>query len=124
VLRPRRHGLDDKRKPTPVASRLATRLAAARAALVRAEIIPTSSSVIPAIGCNRNLPVAPSIVGRSANRTPTRASTAAAIRAEIAASGYRRPRTTKPEPGHKIYPYLLRGMEIVRPNQVWAMDIT
>src|SRR5208283_5378183 len=30
---------------------------------------------------------------------------------------YRRPRTTKPEPGHKIYPYLLRGMEIVRPNQ-------
>jgi putative transposase len=37
---------------------------------------------------------------------------------------YRRPRTTKPEPGHKIYPYLLRGKEIVRPNQVWAMDIT
>jgi len=37
---------------------------------------------------------------------------------------YRRPRTTKPEPGHKIYPYLLRGFEIVRPNQVWAMDIT
>jgi putative transposase len=37
---------------------------------------------------------------------------------------YRRPRTTKPELGHRIYPYLLRGMEIVRPNQVWAMDIT
>src|SRR4051794_41914255 len=37
---------------------------------------------------------------------------------------YRRPRTTNPEPGHKIYPYLLRGMEITRPNQVWAMDIT
>jgi putative transposase len=37
---------------------------------------------------------------------------------------YRRPRTTKPEPGHKVYPYLLRGMEIGRPNQVWAMDIT
>jgi putative transposase len=37
---------------------------------------------------------------------------------------YRRPRTTKPEPGHQIYPYLLRGMEITRPNQVWAMDIT
>ncbi len=37
---------------------------------------------------------------------------------------YRRPRTTKPEPGHKIYPYLLRGMEVVRPNQVWTMDIT
>ena len=37
---------------------------------------------------------------------------------------YRRPRTTKPEPGHKIYPYLLRDLEITRPNQVWAMDIT
>src|SRR5438045_5840640 len=37
---------------------------------------------------------------------------------------YRRPRTTRPEPGHKIYPYLLRGVEITRPNQVWAMDIT
>ena len=37
---------------------------------------------------------------------------------------YRRPRTTKPEPGHKIFPCLLRGVEIARPNQVWAMDIT
>ena len=37
---------------------------------------------------------------------------------------YRRPNTSKPAPGHKIYPYLLRGMKIVRPNQVWAMDIT
>jgi putative transposase len=37
---------------------------------------------------------------------------------------YRRPRTTKPEPGHKIYPYLLRGVAITRPSQVWAMDIT
>jgi putative transposase len=37
---------------------------------------------------------------------------------------YRRPRTSKPEPGHKIFPYLLRGLEITRPNRVWAMDIT
>jgi putative transposase len=37
---------------------------------------------------------------------------------------YRRPRTTKSEPGHKIFPYLLRGLDISRPNQVWAMDIT
>src|SRR4051812_30005600 len=37
---------------------------------------------------------------------------------------YRRPRTTKPESGHKIYPYLLRGLAIERANQVWAMDIT
>ena len=37
---------------------------------------------------------------------------------------YRRPRTSKPAPGNKIYPYLLSGMEITRPNQVWAADIT
>ncbi len=37
---------------------------------------------------------------------------------------YRRPRTSKPAPGHKIYPYLLGGMKITRPNQVWAADIT
>ena len=37
---------------------------------------------------------------------------------------YRRPRTSKPGPGHKVYPYLLSGMEITRPNQVWAADIT
>ncbi len=37
---------------------------------------------------------------------------------------YRRPRTSKPAPGHKVYPYLLRNMDITRPNQVWAMDIT
>src|ERR1700757_5269183 len=36
---------------------------------------------------------------------------------------YRRPRTTRPEPGDKIHPYLLRGMELPRPNQVWARDI-
>jgi transposase InsO family protein len=28
-----------------------------------------------------------------------------------------------PEPGHKIYPYLLRGEAVTPPNQVWAMDI-
>lgn len=37
---------------------------------------------------------------------------------------YRRPRTTIPAQGHKIYPYLLSGLLIDRPNQVWAADIT
>jgi putative transposase len=37
---------------------------------------------------------------------------------------YRRPRTSKPAPGHKIYPYLLSGLKVTRPNQVWAADIT
>ncbi len=36
----------------------------------------------------------------------------------------RRPNTSKPEPGHKVFPYLLRNMVVTRPNQVWAMDIT
>jgi putative transposase len=37
---------------------------------------------------------------------------------------YRRPNTSKPAPGHQVYPYLLRKLPITRPNQVWAMDIT
>jgi putative transposase len=35
-----------------------------------------------------------------------------------------KPRTTKPAPGHEIFPYLLRELVIGRPNQVWAADIT
>ena len=35
-----------------------------------------------------------------------------------------RPGTSKPAPGHKIYPYLLRGLAIARPSHVWAADIT
>lgn len=34
------------------------------------------------------------------------------------------PNTSKPHPRHKIYPYLLRGVDIIRPNQVWSTDIT
>lgn len=37
---------------------------------------------------------------------------------------YPHPRTSQPAPGHKIYPYLLRGLDINRPNQVWPTDIT
>ena len=35
-----------------------------------------------------------------------------------------KPNTSKPAPGHKIYPYLLRDLKIERPNQVWCADIT
>src|SRR5918999_6135437 len=37
---------------------------------------------------------------------------------------YRHPRTSQPAPGHQVYPYLLRGVEITQPNQVWTADIT
>jgi len=35
-----------------------------------------------------------------------------------------KPNTTKPAPGHKIFPYLLRNLKIERPNHVWAADIS
>ena len=41
----------------------------------------------------------------------------------IAALGPK-PRTSRPAPGHRIYPYLLRDVTVDRPNQVWAADIT
>jgi putative transposase len=37
---------------------------------------------------------------------------------------YRCPRTSQPAPGQKVYPYLLRGVAITQPNQVWTADIT
>jgi putative transposase len=37
---------------------------------------------------------------------------------------YRKPRTSVPAPGHRLYPYLLRGIRVERPNQVWCADIT
>src|SRR5690242_2350793 len=37
---------------------------------------------------------------------------------------YPRPNLSRPAPGHEIYPYLLRGISIERPNQVWSTDIT
>jgi putative transposase len=56
------------------------------------------------------------IIGREMVRTMMRRICIEAI--------YRRPNTSKPCPGHKVYPYLLRGLTIDRPNQVWSMDIT
>ena len=37
---------------------------------------------------------------------------------------YKRPKTSQPHPAHPVFPYLLKGMEIARPNQVWCSDIT
>ena len=37
---------------------------------------------------------------------------------------YPKPRLTKRDPGHEVYPYLLRGVEIKAPNHVWSTDIT
>ena len=37
---------------------------------------------------------------------------------------YAKPNTSRPCPGHKVYPYLLRGYKVSRVNQVWSMDIT
>lgn len=37
---------------------------------------------------------------------------------------YRKPNTSKPNPAHRVYPYLLKGKEISAPNQVWCADIT
>ena len=55
-------------------------------------------------------------IGRQAVRTMMKRMGVEAI--------YRRPNTSKPAPGHRIYPYLLRQLAVDRPNQVWAMDIT
>jgi putative transposase len=55
-------------------------------------------------------------IGREMVRTMTRRMGIEAL--------YRRPNTSKPSPGHQIYPYLLRGLTVERANQVWAMDIT
>ena len=37
---------------------------------------------------------------------------------------YQKPNTSKPHPKHKVYPYLLRGININKPNQVWCTDLT
>jgi putative transposase len=56
------------------------------------------------------------VVGRDKVRTRMRRMGIEAI--------YRRPNTSKPAPGHMVFPYLLRNRPITRPNEVWAMDIT
>lgn len=54
-------------------------------------------------------------VGRKHVRAPMRRLAIEAL--------YRKPNTSKPAPGHRIYPYLLRRLAVTEPNQVWAMDI-
>ena len=37
---------------------------------------------------------------------------------------FQRPRTSQADPGHRVYPYLLRDLQITRPNHVWCTDVT
>jgi putative transposase len=43
---------------------------------------------------------------------------------KLGLAGSPEPDTSKPHPQHKVYPYLLRGVDVIRPNQVWSTDIT
>ena len=43
---------------------------------------------------------------------------------ELIDAEYTRPHTRRPHPQHLVYPYLLRGVDVIRPNQVWSTDIT
>ena len=49
---------------------------------------------------------------------------AAAYESHGAPGHHRRPRTSRPAPEHRVYPYLFRNARVTRPNQVWAADIT
>ena len=69
-----------------------------------------------AAGCCRTCSSEGTRIGRLHVATPTKRMPIESI--------YRRPNTSKPVPGHKIDPYLLRKLAIVRPDQVWATNIT
>ena len=43
---------------------------------------------------------------------------------ELIDAEYTRRHTRRPHPQHLVYPYLLRGVDVIRPNQVWSTDIT
>ena len=58
--------------------------------------------------------------GRADQPTPGRSADAP----DGASAIYRAPRTSAPHPGHRVWPYLLRGLAIERPNHVWCADIT
>jgi len=61
---------------------------------------------------------------RSQNHSANRKRIRRLMQAMGLSAVYRRPKTSKPALGHKVYPYLLKELKIIRPNQVWAADIT
>ena len=86
---------------------------------MRAGIEGTLSQGVRALGMRRSRYVGLAKTGLQ------QACTAAAMMRRMGLEAlYRRPNTSKPADEHKIYPYLLRGLPVERPNQVWAMDIT
>jgi putative transposase len=64
----------------------------------------------------RHMVVALCVIGLTVNRKRMRLMGLEAI--------YQKPNTSRRHPAHKVYPYLLRGLVIDRPNQVWCADIT
>jgi len=61
---------------------------------------------------------------RSQNHSANRKRIRRLMQAMGLSAVYRRPKTSKPALGHKVYPYLLKELKIIRPNQVWAADIS
>ena len=93
--------------------------------------------LLPAASGERREPAAAPAVGRTVPGMPVLRQPAHGHRAggqpqtHPAADAHRRhrsplpkPNLSRPAPGHEIYPYLLRGVSIERPNQVWSTDIT
>jgi putative transposase len=126
-----RRGLIDRGAPSPSVRRQCALLGVARSGIYRTPRPANDNDLMlmrridefymawPFLG-SRRLTTLLRAEGRRINRKRVQR---LMRRMGIAALGPK-PRTTKPAPGHKIFPYLLRNLVIERTNQVWAADIT